>query len=557
MQDSMQNPAQTLATYQATTVSSPTLFAQGAVVCNGFVQVPTAVPIQIIPAHHHPPVNRELSGNMQTYKSSNLMELASTGPVRDLSSFDTPFLANSPLHRGKYLRSTYIGHGQFAETCIATSRETGMRVAAKITDRRRLPEEHIQFVRRELDCLRACDHPNVMKLLDYYEDENQCIAILELCDAGDLHDQVHSNNVRFNEEQVGIILVQLLLGVHHIHQHRMIHRDIKTSNLMLTTSGYLKIGDFGFSRIYDTSVSNNVANTYLGTPYYLSPERWQRRPYSKKADIWSVGVSAYELAAGGRRPFSGHSREEIQKHATTSEPEPISGVSDEMMRIIFWMLAKDPDQRPSAFQVLQHRLLRRALIRFVQSVVHDDSFRKDPHINDGHRQFMERTRKAALKAVEELEREFHQAGVPADREIVLRHAQETERQSISLEEYPSQERVRALTGEIKLRSGSSSAGFVWKDRVLTISEDEICVSLPASKAAAQGSARSQTVALSEVLTVSLTTHPSSDGPSFVISIKLNKGIVVLGCKNQEDCDRWIQHFQSVLNFAKQQLVLPC
>ena len=84
-----------------------------------------------------------------------------------------------------------------------------------------------------------------------------------------------AGNKYFKEHEVLFILVQLCLALQHIHSKKMMHRDLKTANVLLTSSGIVKIGDFGFSRQYEDSLSKDVGTTFCGTPYYLSPELWK------------------------------------------------------------------------------------------------------------------------------------------------------------------------------------------------------------------------------------------------------------------------------------------
>eukprot|EP00656_Telonema_subtile_P055799 TRINITY_DN8750_c0_g1_i1.p1 TRINITY_DN8750_c0_g1~~TRINITY_DN8750_c0_g1_i1.p1 ORF type:complete len:198 (+),score=43.18 TRINITY_DN8750_c0_g1_i1:37-630(+) len=160
----------------------------------------------------------------------------------------------------------------------------------------------------------VCSHPNVIKYEEDHEENDQLLIVMEFADSGDLDRQLKAraaDNYRYFQEHEALFLfLQICLSLDHIHRHKMLHRDIKGANVLLTSTGLIKLGDFGFSHQYDDTVSGVVANTFCGTPYYLAPELWSQSPYSKKADVWSLGVILYELMSL-KKPFSGNGMREL------------------------------------------------------------------------------------------------------------------------------------------------------------------------------------------------------------------------------------------------------
>jgi len=147
----------------------------------------------------------------------------------------------------------------------------------------------------EVKILSKLRHKNVVRYREaFIHDKNLCIA-MEYADDGDLCKKVESQKGKlFMELQIIDWFVQILIAVKYIHSLHILHRDLKSQNMFLTRSGLVKIGDFGISRYLIGNVQQ--ANTTIGTPYYLSPEICQQKPYNNKSDMWSLGVLLYELS---------------------------------------------------------------------------------------------------------------------------------------------------------------------------------------------------------------------------------------------------------------------
>ncbi|EPY32717.1 protein kinase [Strigomonas culicis] len=228
-----------------------------------------------------------------------------------------------------------------------------------------MSEANRNFARSEAANIRACNHPNIIKLIETFESGDKLLHILEYADAGDLYNQVElrarhnaQNTERqpvfYQENEILVILSQLFLAVQYIHDRRILHRDLKTPNVMLMKHGLIKLGDFGFSRQYEESVSTNVGNTFCGTPYYLAPELWQRQPYSYKAEIWSLGVIAYELMML-QKPFPAHDFNDLMQRVCRERsylPIPADRYSPQLIHLVEYMLRVDPNRRPNIKQVL-------------------------------------------------------------------------------------------------------------------------------------------------------------------------------------------------------------
>ena len=144
-------------------------------------------------------------------------------------------------------------------------------------------------------------------------------------------------------------MIQLLESLKYLNEKKVIHRDIKSSNVYLTVDGNLKLGDFGIAKVL--SCTSDVAKTVVGTPYYMSPEVCENKPYTSKSDIWSLGCLFYELATL-RHPFIGNSFLALVMNILKSSPDPIEYYSEPVKTIISMMLTKDSKVRPSAAEIL-------------------------------------------------------------------------------------------------------------------------------------------------------------------------------------------------------------
>lgn len=213
----------------------------------------------------------------------------------------------------------------------------------------------------EIECLQTLNHFTVVGYDSHYERENQIALVLEFVPAGDLRAEIKrrfANKKFFEEHEVGFIFLQVLMALEHVHACNIIHGDIKSANILLQTNGLIKLSDFGLSQKFEEPISENIGEVWCGTPYYMAPEKYKRNKYSKKADMFSMGVLLHELLEL-QRPFVGSSIEELKEVICTQPPGPLSPrVSNEMKAIIELLLSKDPKLRPDCAEVLNMPLFR-------------------------------------------------------------------------------------------------------------------------------------------------------------------------------------------------------
>lgn len=253
-----------------------------------------------------------------------------------------------------------IGSGSFSVVWQMKDNQSGRLVVGKFMDLSKMTEKNRNFALNEAHNAAKIVHPNVVSFIERQDRGDKLLLVFEFADAGDLYAQVNARAPSrfFKEAEILLIFTQMCLALNQLHRRKMLHRDIKTPNIFLTTTGLIKLGDFGFSREYDSTVSGDVGSTFCGTPYYLAPELWNQAPYSKKADMWSLGIVLYELMAL-RKPFSGSSVRDLVANVMSGRFDALpEHYSPALRQLCVDLLNSDPRMRPSIDQVFHCDVLR-------------------------------------------------------------------------------------------------------------------------------------------------------------------------------------------------------
>jgi calcium-dependent protein kinase len=209
----------------------------------------------------------------------------------------------------------------------------------------------------EINILKSMDHPNIIKVFEFFSDENNIYIVKEYFNEGDLFNNLMKLDM--NESLICSIMRQILSAVSYLHSKKVLHGDLKLENILIETQPIndsyvdIKLTDFGCSKIF----YNRVCRKFIGTTYYLAPEILQSE-YNEKCDIWSAGVILYILLSG-RLPFEGSCEKEIiekirSKSSISYDLEEFSHFSKEAISVLKMMLIYDYNDRPSASEILKH-----------------------------------------------------------------------------------------------------------------------------------------------------------------------------------------------------------
>lgn len=250
-----------------------------------------------------------------------------------------------------------LGEGSYGSVYKAQHKPSGRLCAVKIVP---TEAEDTEELRKEIDYLKKGKHHFVVGYHGSYQQEGHIWIIMDLCEAGSICDLMRATRTTLTEEEIRAITVCMLMGLRHLHDQRMIHRDIKAGNILLTNDGLAKLADFGVSKQLSTVQSK--ADTTIGTPFWMAPEVIQDGRYKTNADVWSLGITLIEMAEG-EPPFTHlHPMRALfvipkKPPSTFKEPEQWS---PEMNDFLAQCLMKDPDARKSCAELLEHPFVRDA-----------------------------------------------------------------------------------------------------------------------------------------------------------------------------------------------------
>ncbi|XP_072778408.1 serine/threonine-protein kinase PAK 3-like [Taeniopygia guttata] len=250
----------------------------------------------------------------------------------------------------KYTELETIGRGGFGTVCMAVETATGEEVAIKKISL--LEESNREVCLNEIQIMRGNKNANLVTFVDSYLVDEELWLVMEYMDGGSLHDVIRETHMA--EGEIAAVSRECLQGLDFLHSKQVIHRDIKSHNILLGLDGSVKLANFGLAA--QLTAEQSKRSSAVGTTHWMVPEIFTRKPYGPKVDIWSFGIVGIEMVEGAPPYLMNTSRTVQQLISTRGTPklQKPRQQSAWLRDFLCCCLETDEDRRWSAQELLQH-----------------------------------------------------------------------------------------------------------------------------------------------------------------------------------------------------------
>ncbi|KAM8925392.1 serine/threonine-protein kinase Nek4 isoform 5-T6 [Lycaon pictus] len=270
-----------------------------------------------------------------------------------------------PLAAYCYLR--VVGRGSYGEVTLVRHRRDGRQYVIKKLNLRNASSRERRAAEQEAQLLSQLKHPNIVTYKESWEGGDGLLYIvMGFCEGGDLYRKLKERKGQLlPESQVVEWFVQIAMALQYLHEKHILHRDLKTQNVFLTRTNIIKVGDLGIARVLENN--GDMANTLIGTPYYMSPELFSNKPYNYKSDVWALGCCVYEMATL-KHAFNAKDMNSLVYRIIEGKLPPMpKDYSPELAELIRTMLSKRPEERPSVRSILRQPYIKHQISLFLEA----------------------------------------------------------------------------------------------------------------------------------------------------------------------------------------------
>ncbi|KAH9821007.1 p21-activated serine/threonine protein kinase [Melampsora americana] len=307
------------------------------------------------PAAAQPPVVKALQTVKKQEAKANERRISSLTEAQIMTKLRGVVSPQDPNQL--YAKIKKVGQGASGSVYVAKVLATGQKVAIKQMDLKVQPRK--ELIVNEILVMKESQHPNIVNFLDaFILRDDELWVVMEFMEGGALTDVIDNNSME--EDQIASICHESCKGLQHLHQQSIIHRDIKSDNVLLDCQGHVKITDFGFCAKLTDQKSKRA--TMVGTPYWMAPEVVKQKEYGAKVDIWSLGIMAIEMIENEPPYLDEEPLKALYLIATNGTPtlKKPERLSKELKNFLAVCLCVDVKSRATADELLQHEFLKKS-----------------------------------------------------------------------------------------------------------------------------------------------------------------------------------------------------